>query len=47
MNLEAHHLQVNGISMALHRVQIGIDKALHGAQSKLINSKKAVITKIN
>ena len=44
--LENHNLQVNGISMALQRVQIGIDRTLHDTQDKSSEHSKSVITKI-
>ncbi len=44
--LEDHNLQVNGISMALQRVQIGIDRTLHDTHEKPAEHKKPVITKI-
>ena len=46
IKLEDHNLQVNGISMALQRVQIGIDKTLHDIQAKPAERKKPVITKV-
>ena len=39
VKLEAHNLQVNGISMALQRVQIGVDKTLHDLSGKPVISK--------
>ncbi len=41
--LEDHNLQINGISMALMRVQIGIDNTLHDMQEK---PKKPVISRV-
>ncbi|MBE9525331.1 MAG: hypothetical protein IME94_00010 [Proteobacteria bacterium] len=41
--LEDHNLQINGISMALMRVQIGIDNTLHDMQEK---PKKSVIGRV-
>ena len=47
VKLEAHNLQVSGISMALQRVQIGIDKTLHDTRGKQpVEHKKAVISKV-
>ena len=46
VKLEAHNLQVNGISMALQRVQIGIDKTLHDMPGKPAERKKVAISKI-
>ena len=46
IKLEDHNLQVNGISMALQRVQIGIDKTLRDIQTKPAERKKPVITKV-
>ncbi|MCU7939089.1 MAG: hypothetical protein KZQ64_06875 [gamma proteobacterium symbiont of Bathyaustriella thionipta] len=47
IKLEANNLQVSGISLALQRVQIGIDKTLHDTQRKNRNHKKAEISKIS
>ncbi len=47
IKLEDHNLQVNGISMALQRVQIGVDRTLHDIQGKPTERKKPVITKIS
>lgn len=44
--LEAHNLQVNGISMSLLRVQIGVDNALNDIKRKSSKNKKPVITKV-
>ncbi len=44
IKLEDHNLQVNGISMALQRVQIGIDRTLHGIQER---TKKPVIARVS
>ncbi len=44
--LEAHNLQVSGISMSLLRVQIGVDNALNDIKRKSSEHKKNVITKV-
>jgi hypothetical protein len=46
IQLEDHNLQINGISMALQRVQIGVDRTLHDLQKKTGNKKKPVITTV-
>ncbi len=45
--LEANNLQVSGISLALQRVQIGIDKTLHDTRWKGKEHKKTVVTRIS
>lgn len=45
--LEAHNLEVSGISMSLLRVQIGVDNTLNDIKRKAIGTKKTVITKIS
>ena len=47
IKLEDHNLQVNGISMALQRVQIGIDRTLHDIQEKPTERKQIMISKIS
>ncbi|MCU7799045.1 MAG: hypothetical protein KZQ70_02590 [gamma proteobacterium symbiont of Lucinoma myriamae] len=45
--LEAHNLQVSGISMSLLRIQIGVDNTLNDTKRNTIEkTKKTVITKI-
>lgn len=46
INLEDHNLQVNGISMALQRVQIGIDKTLNDIKRKAKENKKPVVSRV-
>ena len=48
IKLEDHNLQVNGISMALQRVQIGIDKTLHDTNERTkIYKKMGLFNKIS
>lgn len=47
VKLEKHNLQINGISMALQRVQIGIDKTLNDTQEKYKEHKKPLISKVS
>ncbi|MCW8929942.1 MAG: hypothetical protein OQL19_06875 [Gammaproteobacteria bacterium] len=47
IKLEKHNLQVNGISMALQRVQIGIDRTLNDPQANSKEYKKPIIAKVN
>jgi len=44
--LEDHNLQINGFSMALQRVQIGIDRTLHDIQRKAKENKKPVVSRV-
>ncbi len=44
--LEAHNLQVSGISLSLLRVQIGIDNTLNDLQVKSTTQKKPVISRV-
>lgn len=46
-NLEANNLQVNGISMALQRVQIGIDKTRNDPRWKAKDSEKIKISRLS
>lgn len=46
MQLEAHNLQVSGISLSLLRVQIGINNTLHDLKTKSTERKKPVISRV-